>query len=449
MSVGTGGQEPWTYRRTALATLTVLAVVAAFLALYFFRNVLVYLFAGIVLATALHPAVARLERWRLSRSQAVLLVFTAVGVIAFGLAIYVLPKIVSQAASLVETLPGLYDQLHERLVNSSSEVLSHLGESLPKHLGAGASGDEQQPQFDFLTVTEAVNWGVPIVRALFASWAVALLAFFWSIQEDRSIRAMLLWFPPPRRGEARDFFEAAQAKVGAFVRGQGILCATVGTMSWLAFMLIGLPNALALAVLAGVLESVPVFGPVLGAVPAILVAASMEPSPVLWVIVAAVAIQQTENYVLVPRVMSRAVGVNELVTLLAMAAFTALMGLSGAILAIPIAALIQLALERWVLESDADIVPSSTERGAIGRLQYRLRELLRDSRRLVRNKPEMMAVENDRIEEAIETIAQDLDDQLTATAAEAAPELPVVTATPESNEATMTVHAPPASEAPP
>ena len=99
--------------------------------------------------------------------------------------------------------------------------------------------------------------------------------------------------------------------------GQGILCLTIGLMALVAYLLIGLPNVLVLALIAGVMEAVPMVGPLIGAVPAALVALSIAPSKLMWVIIATLIFQQLENYLLVPRVMNKAVGVNPFVSLLA------------------------------------------------------------------------------------------------------------------------------------
>jgi predicted PurR-regulated permease PerM len=103
-------------------------------------------------------------------------------------------------------------------------------------------------------------------------------------------------------------------------------------LAFVAYSLIGLPNALLLALFAGLLEAVPVIGPFLGAVPAIIVGLSVSPVTALWVILATGIIQQLENSLLVPRVMNRTIGVRPLVTLLALLAFGSLFGIWGRLL---------------------------------------------------------------------------------------------------------------------
>ena len=107
-----------------------------------------------------------------------------------------------------------------------------------------------------------------------------------------------------------------ETKIGSYIVGQSVLCLIVGSMALVAYLLIGLPDALILALMAGILEAVPLIGPLLGAFPASVVALSIAPSKLVWVIVATTIIQQVENSLLVPRVMRKAVGVNPFVSLL-------------------------------------------------------------------------------------------------------------------------------------
>jgi predicted PurR-regulated permease PerM len=166
-----------------------------------------------------------------------------------------------------------------------------------------------------------------------------------------------------------------ETKVGFYIAGQGILCLVIGIMALLAYLLIDLPNALVLALMAGVLEAVPMIGPLLGAIPAALVALSIAPEKLVWVIVATVVIQQLENSLLVPRVMRKAVGVNPFVTLLALFAFSSLFGIAGALMAIPMAAIIQLVLNRFIFHPAALEPEVSAGRDYASRLRYDAQDL--------------------------------------------------------------------------
>jgi predicted PurR-regulated permease PerM len=203
-----------------------------------------------------------------------------------------------------------------------------------------------------------------------------------------------------------------ETKVGAYIAGQGILMLVVGSMALVAYWLIGLPYVLVLAFVAGVMEAVPLIGPLLGAVPAALVALSLGPDKLIWVIVATVVIQQLENSILVPRVMRRAVGVNPFVTLLALFAFGSLLGVAGALMAIPMAAIIQLLLNRFVFDPGAK-EPAVTEgRNYTGRLRYEAQALAQDLRNQARQTQkgsDQDVRQRDQVMDEIEAIAIDLD----------------------------------------
>jgi predicted PurR-regulated permease PerM len=164
----------------------------------------------------------------------------------------------------------------------------------------------------------------------------------------REPSGLLLLVPQSKRESISELISAMETKVGFYIAGQGVLCLVIGIMALVAYLLIGLPNALVLALVAGVMEAVPLIGPSLGAIPAAVIALAIAPSKLVWVIVATLVIQQLENAVLVPRVMRRAVGVNPFISLLAIFAFSSLFGVAGALMAIPTAAIIQLVLDRFV-----------------------------------------------------------------------------------------------------
>lgn len=203
-----------------------------------------------------------------------------------------------------------------------------------------------------------------------------------------------------------------ESKVGFFIAGQGVLCLMIGSISLISYTLIGLPDALLLAILAGVLEAVPIVGPLLGAIPAAAVALSIAPSKLIWVIVSTVVIQQLENSFLVPRVMRKAVGVNPFVSLLAIFAFGSIFGIAGALMAIPMAAIIQILLDRFVfqLEETEPDIPNKRDQASL--LRYKTQDLAQDLRKQARLKKrgsDQMIQQTDKTMDEIESIATDLD----------------------------------------
>jgi predicted PurR-regulated permease PerM len=244
---------------------------------------------------------------------------------------------------------------------------------------------------------------------LFLFLAVLLLAFYWTLDRERVLRSLLMLLPHQRREEVHSLLTATEEKLGAYLRGVALLCLTVGGLNLIAFLAMGMPFALLLGLAAGIFEVVPVVGPALGALPAILVALSVDPSKVIWVIAAASVIQLVENTVLVPRIMARTVGVHPVVSLLSLAAFGKLFGLPGGLLAIPLAAVIQLVLDRFVLSQPTTEPKAVDGRGELSVVRYAVQELTQDVRKQLREKPESVERADDAVEDAIESLAADLD----------------------------------------
>ena len=258
----------------------------------------------------------------------------------------------------------------------------------------------------------ALGYITSAIRFIFILIVILFLSFYWTLDGPRIIQSFLLLLPQGRREGIRDLISAMEAKVGYYIAGQGVLCLMVGVMALASYLLIGLPNALVLALIAGVLEAVPMIGPLLGAVPAALVALSLGPDKLVWVIVASVIIQQLENSLLVPRVMRKAVGVNPFVTLLAIFAFSSFFGIAGALMAIPMAAIIQLALNHFVFYPQTSETETSDGRDYASRLRYEAQDLAQDLRkqaRLEKGGSDLRVKQIDKVMDEIETITTDLD----------------------------------------
>ncbi len=255
-------------------------------------------------------------------------------------------------------------------------------------------------------------------RFVFVAIVTVVLSFYWTLDGPRIIQSFLMLVSQSQRETIRDLVSAMETKVGYYIAGQGLLCLVVGSMAFVAYRLIGLPNAFVLALVAGVLEAVPMIGPLLGAVPASMIALSIGPDKLIWVIVATAFIQQLENSLLVPRIMSKAVGVNPFVTLLALFAFSSFFGIAGALMAIPLAAILQLVLNHFVFYPTTADVEVSSGRDYASRLRYEAQDLISDLRKQARLKKrgsDLRIKQIDQVMDEIETITTDLDALLNQT----------------------------------
>jgi predicted PurR-regulated permease PerM len=316
--------------------------------------------------------------------------------------------------------------LKTALVNSPLLVIRQIAAQMPAQINLtlavspAAGATAVAPTGGALdAVGQALTTTGVILSGLFTLTAILLIGFYWTLEGEGALRTLVRPLSLDRRESAHEMLQEIGTRVGGYVRGQGILAVTIGIADLIVFLLIGLPAALAVAMLAGVFEMIPVLGPTLGAIPAVLVAFAYDPSKVVWVIAAGALIQLLENNVLAPRVMHKTVGVNPMVTLLAIIAFGALFGFAGLLLAIPIAAIIQIVLDRSLLRPQTSGLEAPTGRDRLSKLRYDAQEFVVDIRNLARHKTTGSAEsEIDPVEDALEAIAMELDQAL----AQAAPE---------------------------
>ncbi len=407
----------WTPGRTAQATLVLAAVAACFVAFFYLQAAFFCLFFGIIIATALRRPIAWLERRGLQRTTAVVVVFAVLGVLVVGALGIGIPLVASQASDLRDKLPQFYTQARQRLLDSSSGLVQQfLAESPTQLPWFSTNGQPQHTPAEYLP--PAMRYLGDVAPALLLFAATLMLAFYWAWQEERTLRALLLLVPVPRRDSARGLIEAIQAKVGDYIFGQATVCFVIGLLTLIAYSVIRLPHALPLAILSGVLEAVPVFGLLASAVPAALVALSISVGKFFALAVAIGAIHLSDNLFISPKIMGRSVGLHPIVTLLALVGFGELFGLPGAIMAILLASIAKLLLDRFVLSHEAQTAAPVTGRDHVSLLRHETQEVLQDARLSLRHKEEASTPSNDRFEEEIGAIASDLERLLAAEYAE-------------------------------
>jgi len=405
------------------ATLVLVLVAIIFWLLYRFNQVVFILFIAIVIGTVIRPAVAWLHRRGLPRIAGVILVYLLLLALLISFALLLFPLIVEQGTTIAAAAPGYYQSLREWMVNYPNQLIVRLSEFLPATLPSLVPIQQTGPQV-LASAGQALGYVTLAVKVIFIAIVILVLAFYWTLDGPRTIKSFLLLVPQDQRESISELISAMETKVGFYIAGQGVLCLVIGIMALLAYLLIGLPNALVLALVAGVLEAVPMIGPLLGAIPAALVALSIAPARLVWVIVATVVIQQLENSLLVPRVMRKAVGVNPFVTLLAFFAFSSLFGIAGALMAIPMAAILQLLLDRFVFHPGVMEAEVSTGRDYASRLRYEAQDLAQDLRKQARLKKggsDLRVKQIDQVLDEIETITTDLDALLAHVSTSGAP----------------------------
>lgn len=395
MTKPTVKMPPLNASRIAVATLIAVAIAVGFWLLFRFRIVVLIFFFGVFISTTIRPAVAWLFRRGVPRWTGIMIVYAAFLLLIVTMGVLGAPLLADQTTRFARAIPEMYEQLRETLIRDGVgpifRIVLRLPQELPLLSGSQTAEQEAIPMLGRALDNLAI--GARVVLGIIATF---LIAFYWTLDGERVKRSLLMLSSPEKRESHRELIGELEDRLGAYTAGVLILMAIVGVMSYIAYLLIGLPYALFLALVAGLLEGVPTIGPTLAAVPAALVAFSISPAHALWVIVASIVIQQLENAVLFPRVMKRAVGVHPVVTLLAFFGFTILFGITGALVAIPLAATISAVFTHFVLAPENAVAIEPGGRDRLSVLRYETQQLLEDVSKRGRKAPADSELDDER-----------------------------------------------------
>ena len=316
-------------------------------------RVVVLIFVALILAAGLEPSTNWLKaRLPVGRGASLLLVYALFFLIVLGLLVLIVPSALGQLGQFGDRMGPVLDNAKAWAASlqppALAAALGALIEAAQRVLTSGPT----QPQPE-----QVLEFGLTVAEAAIATLTVLTLVYFWLTERARLQRFALALLPAHRRAGTRDAWNDVETRLGAWVRAQLILMGSIGVMTTVAYFLIGLDGALLLGVLAALAEVIPLIGPALGAIPALLVAA-MTGDPVKVVIVAIVyvVIQVIEGNVLVPMVMRRTMAVPPFLVISAILIGAAVGGVVGALLAVPLVAALLAVFER--LQARDTIVPA-------------------------------------------------------------------------------------------
>lgn len=343
----------WTARGAGLALGVGLVALLAGLAASSL-NVIALAFISVLLAAALEPFVGWIRTHTpIPRAATILLVYAGFFLLVVVFAVLVLPAAMSQAEDVIARLPGFLDEIEAWAAGLRPEAVERTVLSLVD-AARRAIAPAPPPGPD-----EVVEAGLTLAEVLASFGTILTLVFFWLVGHARLQRYVLAFVPLHRRAGWRDAWNEIEGRLGMWFRGQLILMIVVGVMCGSAYFVLGVPSALLLGLIAGIFEAVPMVGPILGAIPAVLAAATVSPELALLVVGVTAIVQVIENNVLVPVVMRNTIGLSPLIVTLSLMFGATLGGMMGALVAVPVVA----ALEVIVGRLQAREVPVAQEPG--------------------------------------------------------------------------------------
>lgn len=300
--------------------------------LYLIRDIIALLFISILIVSALEPGVSWLQRKKLSRNLAVLLIYI-IAILLLGLSFFfIIPPLAGQ-------LNDFFSRFGEHL-QRIAEYTRGLEESFREQdIHLNISQIIEQAGNRLLSFSSGIfSLSIGIFSGIVSFIIVLVMAFYMLVRED-GIRHFIVSVTPERHKEyAADLVGRINTTIGKWMQGQIMLMVVIFLLDLIALSLFGIPYALALAFFAGIMEIIPYIGPIVSSVPAIVIAFVISPVKGILVLLLYIAIQQFENHIITPQVMKKTLGIHPITVILAILIGIKLGGVLGAILGVPIAA---------------------------------------------------------------------------------------------------------------
>ena len=299
--------------------------------LFFIRGIVLQLFIGFLIATILEPFVSLLGRIKIPRLISILITYILVIGVLGGVVALFTPALVEQTTNFINALPSYLANIGIASSTSGDLIKEILGQF------GGVSG-------------KILNFTFSIFSNILSVVTVLVFAFYMLLTHNKLKDQITLWFGENRGEKIGKILTAIEERLGRWSRGELILMLAVGTGVYLGLLAIGIPYALPLAVLSGIFEIIPTLGPIVSAIPAILIGLGISPLAGIGAAAVAFLVQQLENYILVPKIMQKSAGVSPLLVLISIAIGAKLLGVTGVIVAVPSVIILQVLIKEFFVK---------------------------------------------------------------------------------------------------
>ncbi len=293
------------------------------------RFIIISVLVSYILMTGFAQLADAFSQRGINKSVAAVLAYLLLIGIFAALIFLILPPLIIQLREFVFQLPRYVDQFYAFTNNNNLPGVSN--ESLANLVTS---------RIDAI-VSNSIGFFFNTVNVVLSFFTIAVLSFYMLIERDRLKNNLFRLFPQLPQERVTKLAHKIEFQLGGWIKGELLLMFIIFLMTYLGLTLLKVEFALPLAILAGLLEAIPVIGPVISAIPAVVVTFTVSPILALGVVVLYILVQQIENNLLVPKIMQGVIGINPLLTILAILIGANLFGVVGAIISVPVAAIIQ------------------------------------------------------------------------------------------------------------
>lgn len=298
---------------------------------YLARDVIALFFISIIITAAIEPAIHWLGKKRIPRTGAVLIIYLALILILGIIIALIAPYLANQLKDFFHNFP-----LYAKKITKAFSGLENYFQS--QGISFSIEGFFKNIETGLLqSAGEIFSTTIGFFSGLLSLIVVFSITFYMSVQENGMKKFLVSVTPAEHQEYAVSLAERIKDKIGRWMQGQIFLMAIIFILDFLALYFLGIPYALILAIIGGILEIIPYIGPVIAAIPAVFLGFLVSPVTGFLALVAYIIIQQVENHIILPQIMKKAVGLNPVVIILALLAGAELGGFFGAILAVPVA----------------------------------------------------------------------------------------------------------------
>lgn len=319
------------------------AILVLIMFIFQVKDVILLLFAAFVLSSALFPIVDWMSK-KVPRGLVVVFLFLVGIVILLTLLIPFVNVIVSQSQEFIGKLPGYWNEIMKLFYEF--EIFAQSKGFIPDYSEVIANASN----FGQKLLTKSIDFTLNIFTGIAGAFTMAVIVLFLLLDKNILKNGYLKLFPPKYRDTVKHITETITKKVGGYVRGQLLLMTLVGLLTALGLKLIGLEFALLLGIIAGLLEIIPIAGPVLAAVPGVIVALAQDPILALWAIVVYLVVQRLENHILTPMILGTFLEMHPLIIIIAILTAASTLGVFGVILSPAIAACLYVLFQELYLK---------------------------------------------------------------------------------------------------
>ena len=322
-------------------------IILALWFLYLVRDVIALIFVSILIVSAIDPAVDFLQRKKIPRSLGVSIIYLAIiAVISLSVS-FLIPPLMEQFQDFSQKLPK-FMQAISGFTDSFKFYLGNENTTGTQQAISGLGGEFSSLSGKIFTRTVGFFSGFISVIVILA------MAFYMAVKENGIKNFIISVTPEKHKQYAAHLTEKIKVKMGKWMQGQLILMIIIFALDFIGLTLLKIPYALALAIFAGLMEVIPYLGPIISAIPGVIIGFTISPLTGFLAVLLYWLAQQFENYVVVPQVMKKAVGLNPITVIVAILIGIKLGGIFGAILAVPIAAAISVVTDDLMKEKPAE-----------------------------------------------------------------------------------------------